>query len=334
MTNVPLVSVIVPVYKVEKYIYRCVESLVNQTLKDIEIILVDDGSPDNCPAICDELARSDPRIKVVHKRNGGLGSARNAGMAIASGKHLGFVDSDDDIEFDMYEKLVAIAEQYQVDFVMADYIRVFANGKIQKVQQCIDGGLYNRERIIKSIFTRLIMQETIEYGPLLSVVMCLYRTDFLKENHLTFDEEVKWSEDNIFSAIMGYHCNSFYYLKGEVLYHYYNNPGTITTSYRKGAWQVYSVIEHLHDFFDRVTDYDFSRQLKLHMIYYASNCIGQETSQPKNQAIQGIESILNSKQLKNAFKDFKMPQVPIKLKLQLYLMKWRKSRLLYQLKVR
>ena len=331
----PLVSVIVPVYKVEKYIYRCVKSLINQTLKDIEIILVDDGSPDRCPEICEQFAREDKRIQVVHKTNGGLSSARNAGLEVARGKYIGFVDSDDDVELDMYEKMAGMAEKYQVDFVMADYTRVFANGKIQKVQQCIDGGLYNRERVIKSIFPRLIMQENIEYGPLLSVVMCLYRTDFLRENHLIFDEEVKWSEDNIFSAIMGYHCNSFYYLKGEALYHYYNNPGTITTSYRKGAWQVYSVMnKHLHDFFDWVTDYDFSRQLKLHMIYYASNCIGQETSLPKNQAIQGIKSILNSKQLKNAFKDFKMPQVPIKLKLQLYLMKWRKSKWLYQIKIR
>lgn len=331
----PLVSVIVPVYKVEKYIHRCVESLVNQTFKDIEIILVDDGSPDDCPAICEKLARNDSRIKVVHKKNGGLASARNAGMAVASGKYIGFVDSDDDVELNMYEKMFDVAEKYRVDFVMADYQRILQNGDSFTKSLDIDSGLYERENIIEKVFPVLIMRESIEYGPLLSVWRCLYRSAFLKKNGLAFDEEVKWSEDNIFSAIMGYHCNSFYYLKGEALYHYYNNPGTITTSYRKGAWQVYSVMnEHLHDFFDRVTDYDFSRQLKLHMIYYASNCIGQETSQPKNQAIQGIESILNSKQLKNAFKDFKMPQVPIKLKLQLYLMKWRKSRLLYQLKVR
>ena len=148
-TEMPIVSIIVPVYKVEKYIHRCVESLVNQTLRDIEIILVDDGSPDHCPEICEQLAKKDNRIKVVHKTNGGLSSARNAGMEVACGKYIGFVDSDDELELDMYEKMVAKAEEYRVDFVMADYIRIFANGKIQKVQQCIDGGLYNRERIIK-----------------------------------------------------------------------------------------------------------------------------------------------------------------------------------------
>lgn len=331
----PIVSIIVPVYKVEKYIHRCVESLVNQTLRDIEIILVDDGSPDHCPEICEQLAKKDNRIKVVHKTNGGLSSARNAGMEVACGKYIGFVDSDDELELDMYEKMVAKAEKYRVDFVMADYIRIFANGKIQKVQQCIDGGLYNRERVIKDIFPMLIMKENIDYGPFLSVVVCLYRNSFLKENNLVFDEEVKWSEDNIFSAIMGYHCNNFYYMKGEALYHYYNNPGTITTSYRRGAWQVYSVMnEHLHAFFDTVTDYDFRRQMKLHMIYYASNCIGQKTSLPKEEAIRGIDAILKSEQLKSAFRSFKMPDVPIKLKTQLYLMKWRKSNWLYRLKIR
>ena len=331
----PIVSIIVPVYKVEKYIHRCVESLVNQTLRDIEIILVDDGSPDHCPEICEQLAKKDNRIKVVHKTNGGLSSARNAGMEVACGKYIGFVDSDDELELDMYEKMVAKAEEYRVDFVMADYIRIFANGKIQKVQQCIDGGLYNRERVIKDIFPMLIMKENIDYGPFLSVVVCLYRNSFLKENNLVFDEEVKWSEDNIFSAIMGYYCTCFYYMKGSALYHYYNNQGSITTSYREGSWDVYSVMnEHLHAFFDTVTDYDFSRQLKLHIIYYASNCIGQETSLPKKQAIRGIEKILDSKQLKNAFKNFKMPQVSIKLKIQLYLMKWRKSKWLYQIRIR
>ena len=98
----PLVSIVVPVYKVEKYLERCVKSLLCQTLHDIEIILVDDGSPDRCPQICDEYASRDERIKVVHKRNGGLSSARNAGLLVATGSYIGFVDSDDDVRIDMY----------------------------------------------------------------------------------------------------------------------------------------------------------------------------------------------------------------------------------------
>ena len=99
------VSIIVPVYKVEKYLARCVESLINQTLKNIEIILVDDGSPDNCPALCDKWAEKDERIKVIHKENAGLGFARNSGMEIAEGRFIGFVDSDDYVKNDMFEQI-------------------------------------------------------------------------------------------------------------------------------------------------------------------------------------------------------------------------------------
>ena len=97
------ISVIVPVYKVEKFLERCVESLISQTYKDIEIILVDDGSPDQCPIICDRLAETDTRIRVIHKKNGGLSSARNAGMDIATGHYIGFVDSDDVVSKYMYQ---------------------------------------------------------------------------------------------------------------------------------------------------------------------------------------------------------------------------------------
>ena len=102
----PKISVIVPVYKVEKYLDRCVESIVNQTYKNLEIILVDDGSPDDCPAICDAWANKDERIKVMHKENGGASSARNAGLDASSGDYVGFIDGDDIIDNDMYEMLL------------------------------------------------------------------------------------------------------------------------------------------------------------------------------------------------------------------------------------
>ncbi len=100
-----MISVIVPVYKVEPYLDQCVSSIVNQTYKNLEIILVDDGSPDGCPAICDAWAARDERVRVIHKENGGLSDARNAGMAIATGEFIGFVDSDDHIAPNMYEEL-------------------------------------------------------------------------------------------------------------------------------------------------------------------------------------------------------------------------------------
>ena len=109
------ISVVVPVYNVEEYLDQCVESLVGQTYKNLEVILVDDGSPDNCPAMCDEWAERDNRIKVIHKENGGVSSARNAALDIASGDYIGFVDSDDWIEPDMYEILIKNAKKYDAD---------------------------------------------------------------------------------------------------------------------------------------------------------------------------------------------------------------------------
>lgn len=99
------ISIIVPVYNVEKYLNKCVDSILNQTFKEFELILVDDGSPDNSGAICDQYAKKDSRVKVIHKENGGLSSARNAGIEVAQGKYLGFIDSDDYIAEDMYELL-------------------------------------------------------------------------------------------------------------------------------------------------------------------------------------------------------------------------------------
>jgi len=320
----PKVSVIVPVYKVEPYLLRCVRSIQKQTLKDIEIILVDDGSPDSCPDICDELARVDDRIKVVHKENGGLSSTRNAGMDIATGKYIGFVDSDDSIIPQMYEILYATIEREKVDFVMSDYYRVHKNGMSFLKTAAIREGLYDKPRIREEIFPRLIMGEDIDYGPLLSVCHCLYNTQFLKNNNLRFDEQVRWSEDNIFSAIAGYYANNFYYLKGQGLYNYYENPGTITTSFRKGAWEVYCTMNrHLHQFFDEVKDYDFTRQLKLHMIYYACVCIGQVKMLDYGVAIRQIGIILNDKHLVKAFHQFEFPELSLKLRIQLILMKFR-----------
>lgn len=101
----PLISIIVPIYKVEKYLRKCIESILNQTYENLEIILVDDGSPDNCSEICEEYAKKDNRIVVIHQENGGLSKARNTGLEIAKGEYIGFVDSDDYIASDMYETL-------------------------------------------------------------------------------------------------------------------------------------------------------------------------------------------------------------------------------------
>lgn len=125
-----LISVIIPVYKVEKYLDKCIQSVINQTYSNLEIILVDDGSPDNCPQLCDDWANKDERIKVIHKKNGGLSDARNAGLDIAIGEYIAFVDSDDYIESDMYECLLDKIIKTQSQMAICNFEYVDTDGNI------------------------------------------------------------------------------------------------------------------------------------------------------------------------------------------------------------
>lgn len=145
-----LISIIIPVYKVEKYLEKCIQSVINQTYENLQIILVDDGSPDNCGKICDEYAKKDHRIEVIHKSNGGLSDARNKGLEIAKGEYIGFVDSDDYIESDMYEVLYNLLKQYNADVSICNFYTV-SQEKI--AIKNADNGIkeYNRIEILKEI---------------------------------------------------------------------------------------------------------------------------------------------------------------------------------------
>lgn len=123
-------SIIVPVYNVEPYLRRCVDSILNQTFTDFELILVDDGSPDGCPSICDEYVEADNRIKVIHKKNGGLSDARNAGLDIAQGDFIGFVDSDDSISPEMYQRLMDFQVKTDADIVACGVLNLDQGGEV------------------------------------------------------------------------------------------------------------------------------------------------------------------------------------------------------------
>ena len=127
--NFPLISIIVPIYKVEKYLRRCLDSILAQTYTHLEIILIDDGSPDNCGKICDEYAAQDSRIKVIHQKNHGVYVARNAGLQAASGEYIGFVDGDDYIKPDMYQTLLEGALKNQADITMCGQILLKPDGE-------------------------------------------------------------------------------------------------------------------------------------------------------------------------------------------------------------
>ncbi|MFT8323623.1 MAG: glycosyltransferase, partial [Bacillus sp. (in: firmicutes)] len=155
------VSVIVPVYNVEQYLPRCLDSIRNQTLQNIEIIIVDDGSTDYSGRICDEHANLDPRIRVIHKKNGGLSDARNVGLDVAKGKYISFVDSDDWISQTMYEKLVNLAEENRADISEGKYLRTSSSKEKQKENSTFEITVKNNVDALLSHFKNEMFQQVV-----------------------------------------------------------------------------------------------------------------------------------------------------------------------------
>ena len=188
MNSQPKISVIVPVYKTEGLLDRCVESIVGQTYKNLEIILVDDGSPDNCPAMCDEWAEKDSRIRVIHKENGGVSSARNAALDIATGDYIGFVDSDDWIEPEMYSSLIQKISESGKNIALCSYYAVEISGERYECRCVVD-----KEVLDKDDYFRFIVLG----GDGGYIWNRLYDADILKE--VRFDEDIWYSEDLLFN---------------------------------------------------------------------------------------------------------------------------------------
>lgn len=228
----PKVSVIIPCYKVEKYLDRCVESVINQTLKDLEIILVDDESPDHVPEICDEWALKDARIKVIHKKNGGLGMACNSGIEVATGKYVAFLDSDDWIDANMYQTMYDTAEKHQAQMVFTGLRRVDMNGNVigylthkEKFQ------IYEGKNEIDGLACDLVASEVslaAERTLQMSAKVVLYSKSTIDENHLRFvSEREVMSEDMHFNLNMLSHSQCVCVVP-RFFYNYRCTTGSIT----------------------------------------------------------------------------------------------------------
>lgn len=213
------ISIIVPIYNIRPYLPVCIESLQNQTYRALEILLVDDGSTDGCYEICESYRRQDSRIKVIHKVNGGLVSARKAGMKAASGDHIAFVDGDDWIEPDMYERMYQKLMEQDVDIVMCG--RYEDVGDISKrVYHGIPEGRYGKEEMLRAVYPRMISKgDFFEYGILPVIWDKLFRRECLERFQLAVDERIVMGED----AACVYPCllnaDSIYVMQ-ECLYHY------------------------------------------------------------------------------------------------------------------
>lgn len=211
MERQPLVTVIVPIYKVEKYMDKCLNSVTKQTFENLEIILVDDGSPDNSGHRCDDWKKKDSRIVVIHQENSGVSAARNRGITIARGKYIIFVDSDDWMPLDAIEKLVACAEKNNADFVMGIAVAI---GTVSKEVYGDNSGMLFQKKDLEQFlsFTNIIKTQL---GPWAK----LYRTKIIKDSAMSFPLNIAYGEDRIFNWQYLQKCESIASIP-ELVYYY------------------------------------------------------------------------------------------------------------------
>ena len=237
----PKVSIIVPVYNVERYLDRCINSLRNQSLSDIEIILVDDSSPDSSLQICRKAAEEDSRIKVIHKVNEGAGKARNAGLEIATGEYIGFVDSDDFVEKDMYKTLCEKAEKHEADLVIAGM--KFVDGNIfSESGECIIrrhfdvDTLFETQENLKELKLGVVGakpedSEDSKYG--MGTAKNLFKKEIIDSNNVRYESERETlSEDALFLIDYISHIKKAVGIP-DANYNYCRNGDSITKSYNK-----------------------------------------------------------------------------------------------------
>lgn len=211
-----MISVIVPVYKVEAYLDKCVRSIVDQTYRDLEIILVDDGSPDRCAELCDTWAAKDSRIRVIHKKNGGLSDARNAGMAIATGEYIGFVDSDDEIAPDMYRLLLERMTADGSDIAACGVEMVFEDGTPSRMLTPSGTHVLDNRQAMEAIVRETYLLQPVWYK--------LYKTDLVRDIPFAVGkchEDVFWSWQVIARAqkvsVFGTSCYRYLQRSGSIM---------------------------------------------------------------------------------------------------------------------
>lgn len=261
-----LISIIVPIYKVEQELARCVESLITQTYKNIEIILVDDGSPDGCPQLCEKFAEEDNRIRVIHKENGGLSDARNAGLLKAVGDYILYVDSDDYIEQDACERFISVLDE-QADFVAGEYREIHGGKMIyRRHTNLINGQLYTaKDYIIRSI------KNNEWYAP---AWLNMYKRRFLIENDLFYKKGIYFEDTEMLPrlclAATKIQCLQYPF------YNYLIRDGSIMTSTKNGekkrrdSLDVYTGWMNL---FSNIADAELKNYLCGALTkYYLANC--------------------------------------------------------------
>ena len=320
------ISIIIPVYKAEKYIRRCVDSLIEQTYKDIEIVLVDDGSPDNCPKICDEYAKQDKRVKVIHCKNGGSMKARQIGFEAASGDYIGFADSDDWAEPDMYERLAEAAKKYDADITTCGYYIEFPgftkeyHGKLQKE-------FYDKTDMEKEIYPNLFRADASD--AFLIEACCwnkLYKKEILAGNITRVDGKAKVGEDSafVFSSVIDSDRIAFV---EKCLYHYFCHENSIMTGYDPKMPQiVFLPAEALWQKNEECGN-KYTNQLYYYTLRYANvftlNEVRAGNKKSFFQKRKDIKNFINNKLLQESAHNVNLSELPKKTRLLTKVIRWR-----------
>lgn len=226
-------SVIVPIYKVEKYLNKCVDSILNQTYRNFEVILVDDGSPDKCPQICDEYAKKDKRVRVIHKKNAGLVAARNTGIKEAKGDYICYVDGDDWVLNNLLQTVWDKAiNKYDVEMVVYSAVRQFYNNQ-EQIPKAVPEGIYNKDKLRTDVYPYMMYDSRKPFctGLIFPVAWNkIFKREFLLE-HYCKEERIRMGEDNAFifeclyAAENVFFCNDILYIYNQL------NVGSMIHSY-------------------------------------------------------------------------------------------------------
>ena len=260
-----LLSIIVPVYNTECFLPKCVESILQQTFRDFELILVDDGSTDNSLAICDKYATQDERIKVIRKKNGGLISAKKAGLQFAKGDYVGFVDSDDWVAPFMYERLMSSVLEQKADIAIADNIADFGDYQV-KVKQGIEYGFYDKGRLKEEVYPNLAYRGKLyELGVSPSLCTKVFRRNLVEEYQFRVSEYIKGGEDAActYPAIMA--AESIVYVENNWGYFYRIHAESMT--HKKKLLEIRErvlLLEHIYTEFGKFSYDCVEKQMALY----------------------------------------------------------------------
>ncbi len=299
------VSIIVPVYNAEEYLVKCLDSVVNQTLANVEIILIDDGSVDGSSQICKSYAAKDERIIYYKKENEGLAAARQDGMERASGEYIGFVDSDDWLELNMYERMYSVAKKENADVV---FCNAFLDENV-KDKIHLDPGVYDRERIEGEILPRTLAGLT-EKGNNSVIRWCnwlrLYKRALIEENNLAFGRGFRRSQDLQLTFETALCAQKYVSLNDEYLYHNRttNNASSLSRGYTKNHWKLMRpLIDVLYRDVENYKKQDLSYNMHLCTFFFAvAGCRNEYelSAFSKRKKIQLLDEIAKDEILQKA----------------------------------